>query len=254
MKTKPTCFIICPIGADNSPTRRRVDQWTSLIYEPAFEDKFLILRADKIAAPGIITEQILDQIVNSELAIIDYTELNPNVMYEAAIRHIARKPFIQVRPRLQQLPFDISTLRTISYDPEDLEYPQKLVTNIKKAYEAILDPSYRIPELLPYKFDLEKIVSDPNKFVEILKKHFSLVPSTQNRLLEHQVIEKVVETPFNDLNRSLLAGLGITTKQIKCPKCGILQTVTDSPYTDITTLGYPYHYKCSNCGTEFKDV
>lgn len=251
-KTKKICFIITPIGDVDSPTRKRVNQWMEHIYEKALGDEFEIIRADKISSPGIITEQILDLIINADLVIIDYTELNPNVMYEAAIRHIARKPFIQIYPHTLHLPFDIKDLRGIPYDPDNLQYPSMLVEDIVKSYNAIQKSDYKVPEILPLKFDLERIVSEPEKFVDILKKHLPLTVTNRNRLLEYQEnISEVYEQPWMQELRS--AATGIYSKKVKCPKCGVLQTFNKTAWSTEEMMGMSKHYLCNNCGTEFSD-
>jgi hypothetical protein len=247
IKMKKICFIITPIGDANSQTRYRVDQWMELIYKPALGDIFTLIRADKIAATGIITEQILDKIVHADLAIIDYTDLNPNVMYEAAIRHLSRKKFIQIHPDTLRLPFDINNLRSIPYNSQDLDYPTKLRELIRKFYKEMQDPKYKIPELLPVKFDPEQIVKDPVKFVEILKGHLLLTKEAGNSLLssEQSNIIEVQNEPTASTNNM---------KTIKCPKCGALQTFPNIPHSTILGIlvaSPSTHYKCNICGTEF---
>ena len=132
---------------------------------------YKIIRADKHADPGIITEQIIDFIINAELAIIDYTDLNPNVMYEVAIRHLSEKPFIQIHPNGTRLPFDISNLRSIVYDPNDIKYPEKLIDELKKSLNSIESSDYEQPKIVKEKFNLDRVFNDPEKFVELLKKH-----------------------------------------------------------------------------------
>jgi hypothetical protein len=243
---KKICFIITPIGSTGSTTRKRVDQWEELIYKPALSEEFNIVRAD--SAPGLITSQILDHIITADLAIIDYTELNPNVMYEAAIRHLANKPFIQIAPDGLILPFDIQNLRTIKYDPNDLTYTTGLLKKIRQAYIATTQKKYKVPEVLPIKFDLEKIVSDPEKFVELLKKH--LTPSKEGNLLEYQEnISEIYESP---MAKSIAAVLG-SNETVTCPKCRTIQTFTRSPlYSNLSwATGNVRHYKCNVCETEF---
>ena len=245
---KKTCFIITPIGGELTPTRTRVDQWEELIYKPALGKQFKIIRADKISAPGIITEQILNLIVNADLAIIDYTDLNPNVMYEAAIRHISHKPFIQIHPITLRLPFDISNLRSIPYDADDLQYPLKLSKHIKKAYEEMQDQDYKVPEILPFKFDLEKIVSDPVKFVEVLKQYLPSSTLNENLFSYQPKISEVYENP---VNTAMGAVSLYASNRVKCPACGLIQNILINPIGTMV-LGPVKHYRCNNCGAEFE--
>jgi hypothetical protein len=260
---KKKCFLITPIDKPDSSTRRRVDQWYKAIYEPALGDEYEIIRADMIAAPGIITEQIIEHIVDADLAIIDYTGLNPNVMYEAAIRLLTEKPTIQIRENSISLPFDIHNLRSLSYNADDLLYPKKLEEDIKKCLEEIKDPEYKPPQLIKEKFDFKKITADPEKFVELLKKHF-IVPENSGGSGESIV---TIPDPYNGFLVSA-SNIGMyNQKKIVCPnpKCKTIKYVNETGLSSPLTLSSIYngygnsfslagnhHYKCNNCGTEFE--
>lgn len=112
-----TCFVISPIGEEGSPTRRRSDQIFKNVIKPAVEKyHYIALRADSIARPGIITTQIIEQLIKSELVIVDLTDKNPNVFYELGIRHMVRKHVIQIIDPSEIIPFEIANLRTIKVD------------------------------------------------------------------------------------------------------------------------------------------
>lgn len=116
------CFIICPIGAAGSETRKRADQMLKHVYAPVLDAYgYETVRADKILKSGLITSQIVNLIIESELVIADLTDSNPNVYYELALRHATGKAFIQVAKAGQQIPFDIAGLRTIFVDLADLD-------------------------------------------------------------------------------------------------------------------------------------
>ena len=116
-----TAFYISPIGEENSDTRRHADLFSASIVEPALEQsKLKLVRADKIDSPGIITRQILDYIINSRLVIVDLSFGNPNVFYELAIRHMMRKPIVQIMRSRDRIPFDINQSRTIKIDDDDI--------------------------------------------------------------------------------------------------------------------------------------
>ena len=90
---KSTCFLICPIGEDGSDVRIHSDQLQRHIISPVLEPhNITIVRADSMPKPGIITRQIMDSILESDLVIADLTGANPNVYYELALRHTTRKP------------------------------------------------------------------------------------------------------------------------------------------------------------------
>ena len=97
MNKDKICFIIAPIGAEDSEIRKRSDTVFKHIIEPvAQECGYKPIRADHISDPGIITDQIIEHIVKDPLGIVDLTGHNANVFYELAIRHATRKPSVQM--------------------------------------------------------------------------------------------------------------------------------------------------------------
>jgi hypothetical protein len=117
-----SCFVISPIGAEDSDTRRRADQVLKHVIAPVAEAlHYRVTRADKIAEPGIINSQVIQHIVEDDLVIADLTDMNPNVFYELAIRHALRRPYVQIMQKGQTIPFDIAGVRTIFFDHKDLD-------------------------------------------------------------------------------------------------------------------------------------
>ena len=112
-----TCFMISPIGEDDSIERQHSDLIIGSFIEPALDEFGLsVVRADKIDKPGVITRQIIDYLVNSRLVIADLSFSNPNVFYELAIRHAIRKPIVQIIRDGDRIPFDVNQMRTIKID------------------------------------------------------------------------------------------------------------------------------------------
>lgn len=112
-----SCFIICPIGEEDSATRKRSDELLEFVIEPALKEcGYIAYRADRLDHPGSITSQVIRHIIDSPLVIADLTEANPNVYYELAIRHVTRKPLVQMITKESKLPFDVNQMRTIHYD------------------------------------------------------------------------------------------------------------------------------------------
>lgn len=110
------CFVISPIGDEGTDTRNRSDLLFNHIIRPVVEPRgYQPIRADMISEPGIITNQIINHLVNDELVIADLSDHNANVFYELAIRHAVRKPVIQIIEKGQRIPFDVSPARTIMY-------------------------------------------------------------------------------------------------------------------------------------------
>jgi len=84
------CFVICPIDLDGSEVRRRSDQWIRHILTPVLDEVgYQSFRADQMPRPGVITTQIITELVEAPLVIADLSPANPNVLYELAVRHAA---------------------------------------------------------------------------------------------------------------------------------------------------------------------
>jgi hypothetical protein len=67
-----------------------------------------IKRADQMPEPGMITNQIIQQLLTCDLVVADLAGSNANVFYELAIRHAARKPSIHLFLPQQKIPFDLA--------------------------------------------------------------------------------------------------------------------------------------------------
>ncbi len=90
----------------------------------------------------MITNQIIDYIINSSLVIADLTDSNPNVFYELAVRHFAKKPCIQMMKSNQQIPFDISGMRIIRFDI-DLEHAESAKKVLSEQIKSIENNNFK---------------------------------------------------------------------------------------------------------------
>lgn len=110
------CFIITPIGPANSEIRRMADGVILSAIRPIVEKMgFNVITPHEMSDPGSIEHRIIHHILNSELVIANLTGLNPNVMYELAVRHSFGKPVVCIAEKSTILPFDINSQRVILY-------------------------------------------------------------------------------------------------------------------------------------------
>jgi DNA-binding CsgD family transcriptional regulator len=143
MSNPKTCFVIAPIGEEGTETRKRADQVFKHVIRPvAKELGYDPEMPHHVNEPGSISTQIIERILNADLVVADLTDHNPNVMYELAVRHAARRPVVQIIQKGQKLPFDISQQRTISLDHKDMDSVEEAKNNLRKQIEAVQrDPS-----------------------------------------------------------------------------------------------------------------
>lgn len=137
-----TCFVIMPIGdqiigdiiVSADELRNKYDDLIKeaiLKAEPDME----VTRADDVNVPGVITNDILKRLMNSDYVVADITCPNPNVFYELGLRHACRTGTILIKENNgQPPPFDISHARHIEYD-NTVKGLKKLSIKLKNQFE-----------------------------------------------------------------------------------------------------------------------
>ena len=150
------CFYIAPIGEEESEERKHSDLFLESIVAPAFDNfGYKVVRADNIGKPGMITNQIIDYIMNASFVVCDLSYHNPNVFYELALRHATKKPTIHIIRKCDKIPFDINDFRTIVIDDSSIytlipsleSYKNQIVQQIR---QMIDDPDAIDNPILSY--------------------------------------------------------------------------------------------------------
>lgn len=134
-----TCFVVSAFGATPDDQRRHKQVLRHLVRK-VLGSRFKVVRADEIDEEGLITNQIIEHLLEDDLVVADLTGLNPNVFYEVAVRHAARKPIVHLMTAGQEIPFDIANMRAVPYaldDPDALEEAQaELARKVKSIEDA----------------------------------------------------------------------------------------------------------------------
>ena len=138
MSKEKICFVIAPIGSEASEIRKRSDQVFKHVIEPiAAQHGYKAIMAHQMSQPGSITTQIVDQILTAALVVADLTGHNANVLYELAIRHVVRKPVVQLIQKEEGLPFDVAAQRTIQIDHRDLDSVEAAKQELSKQITSV---------------------------------------------------------------------------------------------------------------------
>ena len=87
------------------------------VIRPVCEElRFDAYRADDVFRPGLILQDIIAGLVESDVIIAEITPTNANVFYELGYAHARNTPTVLLARRNGTLPFDISGHRVIFYD------------------------------------------------------------------------------------------------------------------------------------------
>lgn len=228
MDTTKSCFIVTPIGGDNTEIRRAAEGIIDALIQPALEEMgFSVSVAHRMASPGSINKQLITRILSDDLVIVNLTGLNPNVMYELAVRHAVRKPLVQICEKGTRLPFDINDERTIFYTNDMYGIVEIKERFLHMVTEALADeepdnPIYRaatetkilkaVEEQDPEKYDVLKRMDDlESKVLSVLNKRFSeeqpvKPPRLKSKDLYHVIFQLLepdllLSEVFRDLNK-----------------------------------------------------
>jgi len=123
------------------------DKYYAEIYVPAIEEAgFEAKRADDIYRPGNIVNDIWNYTKDASVVLADLTDKNPNVFYELGLAHAITKPAVLITASMNDIPFDLRSLRVIVFDKNSPNWGDILKNKIGKALsETIKSPEDAIP-------------------------------------------------------------------------------------------------------------
>jgi hypothetical protein len=135
-----TAFVISPFGEP-------FDTYFAHILKPALEDSGLYaVRGDSLYRPTTIVDDIWQGIRDAKLLIAELTGRNPNVFYELGLAHAISKPVILLSESIEDVPFDLRSIRVLLYDKNHPDWGNKLRAGLMKAIDEVLrSPTTAIP-------------------------------------------------------------------------------------------------------------
>lgn len=131
------CFVIMPISDPKAYEAGHFKSVYEDIFIPAIKEAgYVPKRADDDKSSSMIQVNIIQDIIESPMAICDLSSKNPNVLFELGIRQAFDLPVVLVQEEGTPRIFDISTINTIDYSKELLY--RSVINDRKKITEAIL--------------------------------------------------------------------------------------------------------------------
>jgi hypothetical protein len=109
------CFIIMPFRTEFDDVLQVVK---AAVAEAAAGEA---VRMDDIVGYGHITLDMQAELQAADFCIADFSDLNPNVMWEAGYAAALLKPTIVITRSQDPMPFDVHDLRFERYDPQNLQ-------------------------------------------------------------------------------------------------------------------------------------
>ncbi len=114
-----SCFIIMPIADHPDYPQGHFNRVYEHLIKPACEAAgYRALRADDTKASHMIMFDILNKLVDCDMAICDLSSKNANVFYELGLRQAFNKKTILITDGRDKAPFDISGFRYVPYTPD----------------------------------------------------------------------------------------------------------------------------------------
>ena len=196
------CFVIMPFGdpAKDPEKARRLDFMYSEWLKPCVEsieipgragETISCHRADKSSRPGEIITHIIENLVSADIVIADLSGRNPNVFYELGARHSVNNNTILIADNLDDVPFDLRGLRTITYkwDPEQMVNLQR---SLKSAIIEILKEPDKIDNPVRrylYNREVDKLIKQPSPPGYDVVKSILTEMSSLRKAFNEQVVE-----------------------------------------------------------------
>lgn len=130
------CFVLSPIGDEDSEVRHRADFVLEYIISAALNDEYVVERADAHRGSDFVTSQIIVAIKSADLIVANLTDHNPNVFYELGIAHAFERPIVHMIRNGQKIPFDNAGIRTIFYSDASPRHLRQAADQLKQEAAA----------------------------------------------------------------------------------------------------------------------
>ena len=139
------CFVIMPFGTKEHPfTKETIDFdeiYEKIICKALSDVLENFERSDSATAAGLIHSEMIDDILSADIAVVDISTANPNVMYELGVRHAAKRSgTVVIKRKGDPIPFNIGGIRAFEYpDLADTKDVENFIDLLKTSVQNALD-------------------------------------------------------------------------------------------------------------------
>lgn len=179
---KKKCFVIMPISdADGYDKGHFSRVYEHLIKPAVLEAGFEPVRADDTSKANFIVVDILQQILDCDIALCDLSSRNPNVFYELGVRQAFNKKTVLICDDRTARPFDTSGIRTLPYNATlRIDEVKKNIPELVKCIKDTSGANDKDINSLLQLLSIEKPATMPDKVT--LSQDSSLILSAINDL------------------------------------------------------------------------
>lgn len=207
-----TCFIIMPIAEHPDYAPGHFQRVYDYLIKPACIAAGLTpYRADDNKASDMIMLDILQKIVECDMAICDISSRNANVFFELGLRQAFNKKTILITDGRQSAPFDISGLRHIVYSPDlrvdavDKKIPEikEMLTKTENLPDDKVNSVVQLLNIRPAKVDTKELPPLDSVVYEMfhqLQEQISKISKNQKEISKPYITWKGFEKSSNDIN------------------------------------------------------
>lgn len=211
-----SCFVIMPFSGE------LIQEVYTEYTRPVIEEVGLkCIRGDDIFSVSSIMEDIFGAICKANVIIAEFTGRNPNVLYEAGIAHTLGKPLIGITQDMDDVPFDLRSIRHIVYKPT----PKGLMHLKETLYNTLKSVMEQQHEMYPQIFS-----DDKEAYQRLLEAYVKRNAETNKMysLIETRILEK-----YEQYNKKIRELSPHVSKKLTLKETGVCFAKVDTALIDV---------------------
>ena len=191
------CFVMMPISDVEGYDKGHFGRVYEHLIKPAVEAAgFEPIRADDTSKANFIVIDILQQILECDIAICDLSARNPNVFYELGIRQAFNKKTVLICDNNTIKPFDTSGIRTLEYNSSlRIDEIKKSIPILTKCIKATINANEKDVNSILQLLSIDKPATLPSKAnfsyeTKVILNAVSNINSRLDRIENVDVVDK----------------------------------------------------------------